>query len=94
MSMDKYAHQMNQKSELEKMYITCQKVASRLMNRECKYQQSVFIKRDIKEDKMPRIYMRFPKGLSKAVTLSYDDGVEQDIRLIEIMKKKWAERDI
>ena len=33
------------------------------------------------------IFMRFPGGLPKAVTLSYDDGVEEDIRLIEIMKK-------
>lgn len=31
--------------------------------------------------------MRFPEGRKKALTLSYDDGVEQDIRLIEIMKK-------
>lgn len=30
--------------------------------------------------------MRFPGGLSKALTLSYDDGVEQDKRLIKIMK--------
>lgn len=36
---------------------------------------------------MARIYMRFPEGKSKAVTLSYDDGGEQDRRLIEIMKK-------
>ncbi len=33
-----------------------------------------------------KYYVRFPGGLSKAVTLSYDDGVETDIRLIEIMK--------
>lgn len=33
------------------------------------------------------VYMRFPGGKKKALTLSYDDGVEQDIRLIEIMKK-------
>ena len=32
------------------------------------------------------IYMRFPGGRHKALTLSYDDGVEQDIRLISIMK--------
>ena len=32
-------------------------------------------------------FMRFPKGRLKAVTLSYDDGMDQDIRLIEIMKK-------
>ena len=35
---------------------------------------------------MATIFMRFPEGKGKAVTLSYDDGVEQDIRLIEIMK--------
>lgn len=33
------------------------------------------------------IRMRFPKGKKKALTLSYDDGVEQDIRLMEIMKR-------
>lgn len=33
------------------------------------------------------IYLRYPNGLSKAITLSYDDGVESDVRLIEIMKK-------
>lgn len=32
------------------------------------------------------IFMRFPGGLSKALTLSYDDAVEQDFRLIDIMK--------
>ena len=31
--------------------------------------------------------MRFPKGLEKAFTMSYDDGVAQDIRLAGIMKK-------
>lgn len=36
---------------------------------------------------MSNIHMRFPGGRKKALTLSYDDGVEQDIRLIEIMKK-------
>lgn len=36
---------------------------------------------------MASIFMRFPGGCPKAVTLSYDDGVEQDVRLIEIMKK-------
>ena len=36
---------------------------------------------------MGSIFMRFPGGKSKALTLSYDDGVEQDIRLIDIMKK-------
>jgi len=29
--------------------------------------------------------MRFPGGLKKALTLSYDDGVEQDIELIRIL---------
>lgn len=36
---------------------------------------------------MATICMRFPNGRKKALTLSYDDGVEQDIRLINIMKK-------
>ena len=36
---------------------------------------------------MQNIFMRFPGGKKKALTLSYDDGVKQDIRLIEIMKK-------
>lgn len=31
--------------------------------------------------------MRFPGGKRKAVTLSYDDGVTEDIRLIEILNK-------
>ena len=30
---------------------------------------------------------RFPGGKAKALTFSYDDGVEQDIRLIEIFRK-------
>ncbi|MBS7297793.1 MAG: polysaccharide deacetylase family protein [Eubacteriales bacterium] len=33
------------------------------------------------------IIKRFPDGKCKAVTLSYDDGVAQDIRLVEIMSK-------
>ena len=33
------------------------------------------------------LYMRFPGGKSKALTLSYDDGVEQDLRLVKIMDK-------
>ena len=33
------------------------------------------------------MYMRFKNGKSKALTLSYDDGVVQDIRLIDIMTK-------
>lgn len=36
---------------------------------------------------MGSIFMRYPGGRKKALTLSYDDGVEQDIRLIDIMKK-------
>lgn len=36
---------------------------------------------------MADMFMRFPGGSAKALTLSYDDGVEQDIRLIEIMNK-------
>ena len=36
---------------------------------------------------MVRKYMRFPGGLGKAVTLSYDDGVQQDIPMIALMKK-------
>ena len=33
------------------------------------------------------IFIRFPNGLGKALTLSYDDGVYEDIRLVEIMQK-------
>jgi len=36
---------------------------------------------------MANIFMRFPGGKAKALTLSYDDGVEQDIQLIDIMNK-------
>ena len=36
---------------------------------------------------MSNLFMRFPGGKVKALTLSYDDGVEQDITLIKIMKK-------
>lgn len=32
-------------------------------------------------------FLRFPEGKTKAVTLSYDDGVEQDARLISLMEK-------
>ena len=32
-------------------------------------------------------FMRFPGGKSKAVTLSYDDGVREDIRFSEIINK-------
>jgi len=33
------------------------------------------------------IVMRYPGGKSKAITLSYDDGVIQDVRLMKIMDK-------
>lgn len=36
---------------------------------------------------MSDLFMRFPQGRAKALTLSYDDGVEQDVRLMDIMKK-------
>ena len=36
---------------------------------------------------MREMSLLFPGGLPKALTLSYDDGVEQDIRLIEIMNR-------
>ena len=36
---------------------------------------------------MGSMFLRYPGGKKKALTLSYDDGVEQDIRLIELMKK-------
>lgn len=36
---------------------------------------------------MKDLWMLFPGGRSKALTLSYDDGVEQDIRLIDIMNR-------
>ena len=32
-------------------------------------------------------YLRFPGGKAKALTFSYDDGVEQDVRLIEIFRQ-------
>jgi len=34
---------------------------------------------------MKYFFLRFPEGRSKAVTLSYDDGVKDDIRLSEIL---------
>ena len=33
------------------------------------------------------IFMRFPEGRSRAVVLSYDDGVEQDAQLMEILDR-------
>ena len=34
-----------------------------------------------------RIFMRFPEGRAKTLTFSYDDGVVQDIRFVEILNK-------
>ena len=34
-----------------------------------------------------KIFMNFPNGLKKAVTLSYDDGKKQDIRLMDILNR-------
>ena len=36
---------------------------------------------------MAQLFMRFPGGRAKALTFSYDDGVEQDIRFIETLDK-------
>ena len=36
---------------------------------------------------MSTIAMRFPNGLAKALTLSYDDAVQEDFRLIDIMNQ-------
>lgn len=36
---------------------------------------------------MKSMRLRFPGGKAKAFTMSYDDGVQQDVRLIEIMRK-------
>ena len=36
---------------------------------------------------MAQLFMRYPEGKAKALTFSYDDGVEQDIRFIEILDK-------
>lgn len=41
----------------------------------------------IKMEAHMNIKMRFPGGAAAALTLSYDDGSEADIRLIEIMSK-------
>ena len=35
---------------------------------------------------MNSIRMRFPGGLGKAFTMSYDDGVQQDKKLISMMR--------
>ena len=34
-----------------------------------------------------KFFMRFPGGRSKALTFSYDDGVEQDLKFIELLDK-------
>ena len=36
---------------------------------------------------MAQIFPRFPGGKKKALTLSYDDGVEQDVKLIQILNR-------
>ena len=36
---------------------------------------------------MKRLFIRFPGGKPKALTFSYDDGVRQDLRLLEIFNK-------
>lgn len=36
---------------------------------------------------MAQVFMRFPGGTMRALTFSYDDGVEQDVKLIEIFQK-------
>lgn len=36
---------------------------------------------------MAGMFMRFPGGKNKALTLSYDDGFEPDVRLLEILKQ-------
>lgn len=36
---------------------------------------------------MGYLFLRFPGGKSKAVTLSYDDGVQEDIKFLEIINK-------
>ena len=33
------------------------------------------------------LFMRFPEGRAKALTFSYDDGVEQDVRLVELLNQ-------
>ena len=39
------------------------------------------------------LYMRFPNGLGKALTLSYDDGVTEDIRLIENFAERMSGKE-
>lgn len=33
------------------------------------------------------LFMRFPGGRAKALTLSYDDNVKQDFRMMEILDR-------
>lgn len=33
---------------------------------------------------MAQIFMRFPEGKQRAITFSYDDGVEQDRKLVKL----------
>ena len=35
---------------------------------------------------MREMYPRFPMGRAKVFTLSYDDGVEQDVRFLELLR--------
>ena len=39
------------------------------------------------DELMRKIYNAFPEGKMKAFTLSYDDGVTSDIKLVEMMRK-------
>ena len=41
---------------------------------------------------MENLFLRFPGGKKKALTLSYDDGKEQDIRLVSIKGYFQSER--
>ncbi|MGN0817513.1 MAG: polysaccharide deacetylase family protein [Candidatus Coproplasma sp.] len=41
------------------------------------------MKRQMFEEK----FMRFPEGLSKAITFSYDDGIKADLRLMKIFEE-------
>lgn len=34
---------------------------------------------------MSNLFMRFPEGRNKALTLSYDDGLQQDIRMMSVL---------
>ena len=38
---------------------------------------------------MQNFVMRFPEGKPKAMTFSYDDGVVEDLKLIELMKNSY-----